>query len=380
MGLSKSSGSARQVVESRANDTVEKNEIRSQLIDIYRAKVGSVKLDTLNPKELLESFDSREALAAHLAEEGKEMESNHLRKETIHAFVKKAEELEAVAFASMKALSDAKNDSESGPRAVLKKEYTDLHKKIAEVSSVIEQKKLELASLQKDSEEYAALEAGIKDMSKDANEKMIPRYAELRQLFSSFGAQDKTNTDLASSTASQALSLKKAAAVIMVEMGNYDSAFELVLESVGKYFNSSIAGAEELMGWLVATTENMAKSAEGTSSKHKLMELAFEGCIDTAAQIEAAVFDSKANSSNLESALWFRTKATMFSKELGHSREEMLAPLLEAANVYKEHGYDTERANLLEFALQIDVSFRALFDSVRRGGGDDKPPMTGQYL
>ncbi len=353
MGLEKSGGPARKPVSRVVESVVEGNRIRSDLIDIYRNRLKDVTLSALAPNELLASFNDVSALAHHLAESGKEMEANHLRKEAIHVFTERAGQLETVAFTAAKSLHGAADDES---RSALLAEYKDLHGKVVLVSKELEQRKVDLAKLPEGSQERSASESEIKDAEKEAKEKLVPRYNELKQIINGFGIQDKINADLASSSANQAVNMKKAAVSLMVEMGNYDGAFDLVLESVDKYLNSKIGGAESLMSWLVETTIGMAKGTqEGAMNQHKLLELAFEGCLDTATHLDNAVFSGKVEADYLDTALWFRSKAAAISRDLSHSHAETLDPLLSAAKNYGEHGFTDVQANLLEFALKIDM-------------------------
>ena len=353
MGLEKSSGPARKPVSRVVESVVEGNRIRSDLIDIYRGRLKDVVLSTLTPNELLASFNDVSALAHHLSESGKELEANHLRKDAIHVFTEKADQLETVAFTAAGQLNGAVGDES---RSTLLAEYKDLHGKVVSISKELEQRRADLAKLPEGSQERAALESGIKDAETEAKEKMVPRYNELKQIINGFGIQDKINTDLASSSANQAINMKKAAVSLMVEMGNYDGAFDLVLGSVDKYLNSKIGGAESLMSWLVETTIGMAKNTQdGVVNQHKLLELAFEGCLDTAMHLDNAVFNGKVEADYLNTALWFRSKAATISRDLSHSHTETLDPLLSAAKNYGEHGFTDVQANLLEFALKIDM-------------------------
>ncbi len=359
MGLEKSGGPAKKAAGRVVESVVEGNKIRSDLIEIYRGRLKDVTLSALAPAELISSFNDVSALAHHLAESGKEMEANHLRKEAIHVLKERAEQLETVAFSALESLNNAQKDG-PGSRASLNTEYKELNSKIVSISRELEQKRADLVKLPEGSEESVTLEKEIKDVEKETKETMLPRYNELRQVLNGFGMQDKMNTELASQSANQAVGMKKAAVALMVEMGNYDSAFEFVLESVDKYFNSKIGGAESLMSWLVETTVGMAKNTQdGTLNPHKLLELAFEGCLDTAMHIDNAVFNGKVEGEYLDSALWFRSKAAAISRDLGHSHQATLEPLLSAATNYGEHGFSDVQANLLEFALKIDLQMSA---------------------
>ena len=60
------------------------NELRVQLVDLYKERVVGVDFASLDLKGTVEAFSDREHLANHLKEQGKERESNTIRKETIH--------------------------------------------------------------------------------------------------------------------------------------------------------------------------------------------------------------------------------------------------------------------------------------------------------
>ncbi len=351
-------------------------ELRSQIVELYRERVLGVDFNALDLKSTIEALKDREALAVHLSNQGKERESNTLRKETIRVLVTKAEAAEAKLFEAMRVLTEnAEKTNEK--RTALGEELKLVKQDIAQVQQDFKKKKAQLEKLDPESKEAKDLQAEMGELNetfKVSAQKGTEIQIQLQQMAQSAQVASAT----AEQASQEALTFKSGAVGVMMVMGNSDGAFALALETVDKFHEAGIFGlAENLVANALnaaeGRAENLFKEHTRQSDMHKLLELGIEAAVDVASRLEKAVFTGTAHPEVIEEASQFRLKAADLSAKSGNFADAK-SLLLTASKEYREKGYSGQAVKFLEFALNLDEA--NLFAESRR----DSELLNAGYL
>lgn len=356
MGLSKTVPSKQAVGEV----AVKSNEILQQLVDLYKERVSMAKLDTIGIKEIKTALESRAILAQYLFEQGNEIESNKLARDTLHSLVARAEAAEAVTF-------DASSQIEKLTKAAeTKRKLLDtLLKKLDKANQSLNEMGKGFAGLEKGSEEYNALEAKFVEAKKDYDD-MIPKKAELEGAIEGIRGEQRVFGKKVAEAGGEALTLKQLATDIMLSLGNYDGASELISNTMDKFFASTVTGVESLVGNFVMSAQKRSTlMADRPDEKHKLLEISLETSLDIASRLEAAIFDGRRPVATFDTVVQFRVFAADLFRDMGKSADAQ-EMLLASVKEYKEKGFAQESVPLLERLLELGERSSAALTSAKR--------------